>query len=122
MPTICQECLLCANHQLPFQQIVAGGVENSTMLRQYDEAGSEMSGTPTCNEHGVAIQGIVYSSVIAGPLPVTTDEWENLLSEFRIACEDFEVPIEVRIDRGMRSLSWALKNIFRLIRGVLHRM
>ena len=71
MPTICQECLLCANHGLPFQQIVTGGVENFAILQQYDEATSDLSGTPTCNEHGVPTQGIVYSSLIAGPLPIT---------------------------------------------------
>lgn len=101
MPTICQECLSCADHQLPFQQIVAGGVENSSMLRHYDEAGSGVSATPTCNEYGVPLQGIVYNSLVTGPLPITQDEWESLLSEFRSACDDFEMPIEVRIKNGI---------------------
>lgn len=100
MPTICQDCLLCSDHQLPFQHFATGGVDDCDSLRQYDEASSGVSQTCTLPENGVTIQGVLYDPVVVGPLPITNEEWETIMSEFRIACEDFEVPTEIKLHEG----------------------
>jgi hypothetical protein len=105
MPSICQNCLYCSLHNLPFQKF-AGGVENTEKLKHYDEACCEISATPSFAENGTnTFQAASYGFYLTGPLPITTSEWESIITEFQNSCGDeFEMPKEVLIENGKKLL------------------
>lgn len=107
MPVICQECFLCSDHHLLFQKS-ACTVDTQERFQLYDQASAEVSGTPSLTSLKIPAHTSSYGgSFLIGPLPLTEDEWGNILSAFKIACGDeFELPTEVRTDEGLQQFNW----------------